>query len=80
MASDNKDDKGKAKIQDSWKNTVGVMWNEGKKNWEECDKPQDHIYHDLKTIDKFIFGDEYISDSDSSGEDDIDEDKDSESG
>ena len=34
---------------------VLYMWAEEKKNWREADKPQDHIYHDLKIIDKFIF-------------------------
>ena len=70
---DSDSDKGKAKIQDSWKNIVGYMWAEEKKNWRECEKPQDHIYQDFKTIDKFIFGNEYISDSD--GEEDSDDEE-----
>ena len=54
---------------------VGYMWATEKNHWREDDKPQDHIYHDLKTLNKLILGDEYETDSDSDDDDDSDDDK-----
>jgi len=54
---------------------VGYMWTTEKNHWREDDKPQDHIYHDLKTLNKLILGDEYETDSDSDDDDDSDDDK-----
>ena len=48
---------------------VGYMWTTEKNHWREDDKPQDHIYHDLKTLNKLILGDEYETDSDSDDDD-----------
>ena len=81
---EDKEDKGendndKAKIQDedvkkAWKNIVGNMWATEKKHWRGCGKPHDdHNYLDLKIIDKFIWGSEYVTDSEVSETDSEDE-------